>query len=119
MSKIIGIVFLFILLNFSIFPQNFWEKINSPTSKTLNSIVFLDSLNGWVAGDYIDIASVNDVVCPLWIDRRTGDSKGWMHKDSFEPSCPVEAASNPVPANGAANIPVELHKLHGLTVQEQ
>ncbi len=51
MSKIIGIVFLFILLNFSIFPQNFWEKINSPTSKTLNSIIFLDSLNGWVAGD--------------------------------------------------------------------
>ena len=43
----------YILLLFSVtcYPQNFWERINSPTTQKLNSIVFIDSLNGWVSGD--------------------------------------------------------------------
>ena len=46
------LIFSFVaILNFTASPQNFWEKSNSPTSKFLNSVVFMDSLNGWVAGD--------------------------------------------------------------------
>ena len=51
MLKIIVIISFVTLLSTKIFPQNFWEKIDSPTSKRLNSLVFIDSINGWVAGD--------------------------------------------------------------------
>jgi len=51
MYKIFLSLFFLLLLNHEVFSQKFWEKINSPTSKTLNSIVFIDSLNGWVSGD--------------------------------------------------------------------
>jgi len=51
MHKVILIFYFVTILNFTTFPQNFWEKINSPTSKLLNSVVFTDSLNGWVAVD--------------------------------------------------------------------
>ncbi len=51
MHNVILIFYFVAILNFTAFPQNFWEKINSPTSKFLNSVVFMDSLNGWVAGD--------------------------------------------------------------------
>ena len=51
MHRVILIFYITTILNFTAFPQNFWTKINSPTSKLLNSIVFTDSLNGWVAGD--------------------------------------------------------------------
>ncbi len=51
MHKEILIICFATILNSTAFPQNFWEKINSPTSKLLNSIVFTDSLNGWVSGD--------------------------------------------------------------------
>ena len=51
MHKIFLFIFFLTLLNSKVLSQNFWEKINSPTSKLLNSISFLDSLNGWVSGD--------------------------------------------------------------------
>ena len=51
MYKVILILCLVTILNSKVFPQNFWEKIDSPTSKMLNSVVFTDSLNGWVSGD--------------------------------------------------------------------
>jgi photosystem II stability/assembly factor-like uncharacterized protein len=51
MHKIFLFIFFLTLLNFKLVSQNFWEEINSPTSKTLNSIIFIDSLNGWVSGD--------------------------------------------------------------------
>ncbi len=51
MHKIILFIFFLSILNFKVLPQNFWEKLNSPTSKYLNSVAFIDSLNGWVAGD--------------------------------------------------------------------
>ena len=34
-----------------IFSQNLWEKIQSPTTKNLQKIVFVDSLTGWAVGD--------------------------------------------------------------------
>jgi len=51
MKKILLLICVFSLANSKTFSQNFWEKIDSPTTKLLNSIVFIDSLNGWVAGD--------------------------------------------------------------------
>jgi len=51
MYKILLSIFFLTLLNFQVLPQNFWEKIDSPTSKLLNSLSFIDSLNGWVSGD--------------------------------------------------------------------
>jgi photosystem II stability/assembly factor-like uncharacterized protein len=40
-----------LILSFKNYSQNFWERIDSPTSKNLNSVIFIDSLNGWAAGD--------------------------------------------------------------------
>ena len=51
MYKIIFLICFFSSFNSSTFSQNFWEKIDSPTSKLLNSLSFIDSLNGWVSGD--------------------------------------------------------------------
>jgi photosystem II stability/assembly factor-like uncharacterized protein len=51
MHKLILIIGFVTFLNIKEFPQNFWEKIYSPTSKSLNSVVFTDSLNGWVSGE--------------------------------------------------------------------
>jgi photosystem II stability/assembly factor-like uncharacterized protein len=31
--------------------QNYWIRIQSPTTKSLNRCAFTDSLNGWIAGD--------------------------------------------------------------------
>jgi photosystem II stability/assembly factor-like uncharacterized protein len=49
------ILFLFALFNIgfssNIFCQNFWEKIQSPTTKILQKVIFVDSLTGWAAGD--------------------------------------------------------------------
>lgn len=42
---------LFVTISISSEAQNFWKKIESPTSHRLTSVVFLDSLNGWAAGD--------------------------------------------------------------------
>ena len=66
---------------------------------------------GGYGGDYIGVAAVNDVAYPFWMDSRTGNSQGWMAKVTFGPPCPVEAASNPTPANGATNVPVALSQL--------
>jgi len=51
MHKLILFLCLVAILNIKIFSQNFWEKINSPTTTLLNSLSFIDSLNGWVSGD--------------------------------------------------------------------
>ncbi len=51
MNKIILILSIVTVLNINGVSQNFWEKLDSPTSKLLNSVVFTDSLNGWVSGD--------------------------------------------------------------------
>ncbi|HSD64568.1 MAG TPA: YCF48-related protein [Ignavibacteriaceae bacterium] len=50
MNKIVTFSFLLVLTT-SIYSQNFWQRIESPTIQRLNSIVFIDSLNGWVTGD--------------------------------------------------------------------
>ncbi|GJQ40697.1 MAG: T9SS type A sorting domain-containing protein [Ignavibacteriota bacterium] len=51
MNHIKKIVFLLFIIGTVCYPQNFWEKINSPTSKLLNSLSFIDSSTGWVSGD--------------------------------------------------------------------
>jgi len=51
MYKIIFLICFLSAFNSSAFSQNFWEKINSPTTTLLNSLSFIDSLNGWVSGD--------------------------------------------------------------------
>lgn len=42
------------------FSQNFWERISSPTEYFLRTLHFVDSLNGWVAGDSGQIFYTSD-----------------------------------------------------------
>jgi photosystem II stability/assembly factor-like uncharacterized protein len=52
--KIIFRLYLLIMMccfSTSIFAQSFWSKIQSPTSNDLNTLFFIDSLRGYVAGD--------------------------------------------------------------------
>jgi photosystem II stability/assembly factor-like uncharacterized protein len=51
MYKLIFLGWFLLVLNNATFSQNFWEKIDSPTSKLLNSLSFIDSITGWVSGD--------------------------------------------------------------------
>lgn len=51
MLKSFLLFFVFLVINNMTFSQNFWEKIESPTTRLLNSLSFIDSLNGWVSGD--------------------------------------------------------------------
>ncbi|MBT8379030.1 MAG: T9SS type A sorting domain-containing protein [Ignavibacteria bacterium] len=53
MKNLQKLYYLVLLLLFSvnIFSQNYWEKIASPTSNDLNTLFFIDSLSGYVAGD--------------------------------------------------------------------
>jgi photosystem II stability/assembly factor-like uncharacterized protein len=64
---------LFILLSISAYPQNYWEKINSPTTKNLNSIAFVDSLNGWVSSETGFIIHTSDGG-ESWDTQFTNDS---------------------------------------------
>jgi photosystem II stability/assembly factor-like uncharacterized protein len=57
LKKIILIMFLFPLF---IYPQGYWKSIDSPTDKTLRTVAFLDSLNGWIAGDSCYIFKTTD-----------------------------------------------------------
>lgn len=66
---------------------------------------------GGYGGDYIGVAAVNDVAYPFWMDSRTGNSQGWMAKVTFGPPCPVEAATDPNPANGATDVSNTLAQL--------
>ena len=52
--------FLLIIFTFTLNAQNFWEKLESPTANRLTSVVFTDSLNGWVAGDSAIILHTSD-----------------------------------------------------------
>jgi photosystem II stability/assembly factor-like uncharacterized protein len=49
--KIKILICLLIVYTIQNYAQNFWQKIDSPTSKKLNSVVFIDSLQGWAAGE--------------------------------------------------------------------
>jgi len=71
--KILLFIYVIILPNAEVFSQNFWEKIDSPTSKALNSIIFLDSLIGWVAGDSGLIIHTSDGGLN-WETQHTNDS---------------------------------------------
>lgn len=41
----------FMVFNVSLQAQNWWYRLNSPTSNNLNTLFFEDSLKGWVGGD--------------------------------------------------------------------
>ncbi len=77
------------------------------------SFVFgpISGFAGGYGGDYIGVAAVNDVAYPFWMDSRTGNSQGWMAKVEFGPPCPVEAATDPNPANGATDVSNNLAQL--------
>ncbi|HEY6906777.1 MAG TPA: YCF48-related protein [Ignavibacteriaceae bacterium] len=49
--RIKNLLCLLLVLSVQNFAQSFWQKIESPTSKKLNAVVFIDSLRGWAAGD--------------------------------------------------------------------
>ena len=51
MKQINKIFYILLLFSVVCYSQNFWEKINSPTNTLLNSLAFIDSMNGWVSGD--------------------------------------------------------------------
>jgi photosystem II stability/assembly factor-like uncharacterized protein len=46
----IPVIFLF-LFSHTAFPQFSWIRQQTPTTKDLNKVYFIDSLNGWAAGD--------------------------------------------------------------------
>ena len=51
MNQIKKILYILLISGVVTFSQNFWERIDSPTSSLLNSLSFIDSLNGWISGD--------------------------------------------------------------------
>ncbi|MFN3694122.1 MAG: T9SS type A sorting domain-containing protein [Ignavibacterium sp.] len=62
-------------------------------------------------GDYIGIAAANGKVWPFWTDDRTGNYQGWIAEVTVGPPCPVDPASNPTPADGVTNIPINIAQL--------
>jgi photosystem II stability/assembly factor-like uncharacterized protein len=42
------------------YPEDFWKRINSPTTQNLISIAFIDSLTGWVSSDSGKIFHTSD-----------------------------------------------------------
>lgn len=80
------VLFFFCLLSDAM-PQAFWEKVPVPTKKSLNALVFTDSLYGWVAGDsgtmlhtrdggrtwvLQQTGSFNDISSVFFLDRQRG-----------------------------------------------
>ncbi len=47
----VQLLLILISVNVCLQSQNYWYKLNSPTSNDLNALHFADSLKGWVAGD--------------------------------------------------------------------
>lgn len=98
MNKTITFFCLLLSINNFIYSQNFWERIESPTTHRLNSIVFIDSLQGWVSGDSGLIFHTSDaglswntqysndtlnIVNLFFLDTLNGWASGWS--SDFEP----------------------------------
>ena len=49
--RIRNLLCLLFIFTISCYSQNFWEKIESPTTDNLISVEFIDSLTGWAASD--------------------------------------------------------------------
>ena len=92
MNKTFTFILLLFSLNIFIYSQDYWERIQSPTTERLNSIVFTDSLNGWVcsdsgvifhtsdAGENWDIQFSNDtlnLVNLFFLNNQKGWAAGW------------------------------------------
>ena len=70
----------------------------------------IPGLAGGYQGDYIGIAESDGVYYPFWADNFSGIYQAWTAAVTFEPPCPVEAASNPTPPNGSV-VPANLATL--------
>jgi photosystem II stability/assembly factor-like uncharacterized protein len=46
-----ALLFFLLMAGTGSYTQGTWERINVPTNQTLNSVCFVDSLYGWIAGD--------------------------------------------------------------------
>jgi len=66
----------------------------------------IPGLAGGYAGDYIGVASLNDVAYPFWADNRTGNYQAWTALINFGPPCPIDPPSNPSPATGTIDVPI-------------
>ena len=84
--------------NFRVSDQNFRPKP-------------IAGLAGGYQGDYIGIAAANGKVWPFWTDDRTGNYQGWIAEVTVGPPCPVDPASNPTPADGVTNVPINIAQL--------
>jgi len=84
--------------NFRVSDQNFRPKP-------------IAGLAGGYQGDYIGVAAANGKVYPFWTDDRTGNYQGWIAEVTVGPPCPVDAASNPTPANSLTNVPINISQL--------
>ncbi len=71
----------------------------------------IPGFSGNYAGDYIGLAAYNDVAYPYWMDASTGVAQGWMAKVTFGPPCPIDPPSNPNPANGTIDVPLNLSSI--------
>ncbi len=49
--RILNLLCLLFIFAINGYSQNFWERIESPTTNNLVSVVFIDSLTGWAASD--------------------------------------------------------------------
>ena len=61
---------------------------------------------GGYAGDYIGIASLDDIAYPFWADNRLGSDhyQAWTASVTFGPPCPIDPPTNPNPPSGTTNV---------------
>jgi hypothetical protein len=62
-------------------------------------------------GDYIGIAGGGGRAYPFWMDDRTGNYQAWITEVVIGPPCPAQPVSNPFPADGSNNVPVNTPQL--------
>lgn len=88
------LIFLFLVSPAFLDAQGTWEKITVPTSVTLNSVFFTDSLYGWIAGDSGTVIHTSDggknwdhqvtgtnnnIVSVFFLDR----NRGWAASQNY------------------------------------
>jgi photosystem II stability/assembly factor-like uncharacterized protein len=73
MKKIVLLLSLPFIIVSGVYPQNFWQKIDSPTTKNLNTVVFINSLEGWAGGNSGLIIHTTDGGIS-WDEQFTNDS---------------------------------------------
>ncbi len=97
LGRLLIIISSFLIFKVS-FSQGSWEKINIPTSQTLYSVYFTDSLFGWAVGDtgtiihtddggdswtIQDSKTDNNIRDIFFLDRNNGFAVSWNFSGSF------------------------------------